>query len=749
MGPRERQTRHRAKTHTLPVIFGSFFAFFLIFCVAFGVGMVGNVSRWLSDLPDYTDANNYMVSEPTSILDANGNEIASLYVQNRDIVEYDQISDYVLQGTIATEDERFYQHHGVDVVGIMRAVVVQLTGGSEGASTITQQLVRNTILSEEQFDNTIERKVREAWIALQMEKIFSKEEILTMYLNTIYFGHGAYGIQAAAQTYFSKNASDLTLAEAALLVGLPNAPSQYDPTVNPDLAIQRRNIVLSRMVRNGVISQEEADAAAAEELALNVTEQPDNGMYAYPYFVEYVRGMLTEEFATDVLFAGGLTIKTTIDPTIQSQAEQAALEYMNELGVDELNVGMTVIDPKTGYIKAMVGGRDYYADENHINYATLRRSTGSSFKGITLAAAINEGMSPNTLINCSSPMKITDDYTLQNYGGYSYGVCTLARATAVSSNTGYVQVALAIGNDKIIDMAEQLGINTEEAGLDSYAPSMTLTGGSVGCSTLEMAEAFGTYAAGGQHRGSVAVTEILNRDGEILYQHQDSPEEVLTAGEAEAVTGVLEGVMVGEGSGASGYPYEINQPVAGKTGTAGTSSQATDLWFVGYTPQLSVAVWIGNSQSNSPLPSSLHTYNTVLPIFRNFMNSALAGVAREEFPTGDTPDYKPASSWDFVGGNVSGTDTAETAETPETPETAETPETPESVDSPESPSSPSSPTSPSTPDTGSPSTPSTPTSPTTPPSPTTPDPEPEPEPDPDPVPEPEPDPDPTTPSTTA
>ena len=263
MGPRERHSRHRSKTHMLPIVIGSFFGFFLLFCVAFGIGMIGNVNRWLSDLPDYTDADNYMVSEPTSILDANGNEIASLYVQNRESVTYDQISPYVLQGTVSTEDERFYQHNGVDILGIMRAVVVQLTGGSEGASTITQQLVRNTILSEEQFDNTIERKVREAWIAIQMEKIFSKEEILTMYLNPIYYGHGAYGIQAAAQTYFSKNASDLTLAEAALLVGLPNAPSQYDPTVNPDLAVQRRNIVLSRMVRNGVISQEEAEAIAA------------------------------------------------------------------------------------------------------------------------------------------------------------------------------------------------------------------------------------------------------------------------------------------------------------------------------------------------------------------------------------------------------------------------------------------------------------------------------------------------------
>ena len=348
MGPRERSTRHRAKTHILPVIFGSFFGFFIIFCVAFGVGMVGNVQNWLSDLPDYTDVDNYMVSEPTSILDANGNTIASLFIQNRDVVEYDEISPYVLEGMVDVEDERFYQHPGVDIIGIGRAVMSQLTGGSEGASTITQQLVRNTILSEEQFDNTIERKVREAWIALQMEKIFSKEEILTMYLNTIYFGHGAYGIQAAAETYFSKNASDLTLAESALLIGLPNAPDYLDPTKNPDAATDRRNKVLDNMLRLGTITQEEHDAAQAETITLNVTEQPTNGTLAYPYFVDYVKSLLSQEFSTDVLFAGGLTIKTTIDPTIQAKAEEAAVGYMNELGIDEIEVGMTVIDPKTG-----------------------------------------------------------------------------------------------------------------------------------------------------------------------------------------------------------------------------------------------------------------------------------------------------------------------------------------------------------------------------------------------------------------
>ena len=255
MGPRQRHARSRAKTHATPVVLFSVLGFLLVAGIAFGIGMLGNINRWLSDLPDYTDADEYLVSEPTHILDSQGTEIATFFVQNRESVTADKVSEWVLKGTVDVEDERFYEHNGVDIIGIGRAVLAQLSGRSEGASTITQQLVRNTILSEEQFDQTIERKVREAFIAMEMEKIFSKDEILMMYLNTIYYGHGAYGIQAASKTYLSKNASELTLAEAALLIGLPNSPSYYDPTVNPDVAVDRRNKVLGNMLRIGTISR--------------------------------------------------------------------------------------------------------------------------------------------------------------------------------------------------------------------------------------------------------------------------------------------------------------------------------------------------------------------------------------------------------------------------------------------------------------------------------------------------------------
>ncbi|QWT17307.1 PBP1A family penicillin-binding protein [Collinsella sp. zg1085] len=646
MGPRERQTRRNAKTHSLAMVIVSILGFFLLAGVAFGIGMMANINRWLSDLPDYTDTNQYLVSEPTNVLDANGNLIASLYVQNREVVALEQISPIVLKGTVATEDERFYEHGGIDLLGIGRALLVQLSGRSEGASTITQQLVRNTILSEEQFDVTIERKVREAFIAIKMEEQFSKDEILAMYLNTIYYGHGAYGIETAARTYFSKSSSELSLSEAALLIGIPNAPGVYDPTINPELALKRRNIVLARMLKNKVISQEEHDGAQAEELNLNVTNMPQSGSLAYPYFCDYVRSLLQDQFTTDMIFKGGLTVKTTIDPTIQAKAEEAAVSRLEARGADNVDVGLISIDPQTGYIKAMVGGRDYNATDAHVNHTLSRRSAGSAFKGLTLAAAIKAGMNPNIMLNCSSPMTFSKggrSFTVQNYGNHDYGNRTLASATAVSSNTGYIQVQEVIGYGAIEKICSTLGIDTTDP-VAEFRGQDNLTIGTCNITPLEMAEAYAAFANGGYHRDAVAITEILSRTGQTVYKHQDDPKQVLTPGQAAAVTQVLRGVMQGGGTG-QGYMPNINQPVAGKTGTAGHGGKTTDVWFVGYTPQLCTSIWIGQSAGNYQIRYS--TADLPLPIFKNFMTSALAGVERAEFPLGDTPTYKANAEWKF------------------------------------------------------------------------------------------------------
>ncbi|OUN48282.1 penicillin-binding protein [Collinsella sp. An7] len=725
MGPRERHMR-TTKTHLVPAIVGSFIGFLLIAGIAFGIGMLGNVSRWLQDLPDYTNTDLYLTSEPTTVLDAQGNQIASFYAQNRKSITIDQVSPYVLDGTVATEDERFYEHNGVDLMGIMRAVVVQLTGGHEGASTITQQLVRNTILSDEQFDDTLERKVREAYLALKMEEIYSKEEILMMYLNSIYYGHGAYGIQAAAETYFSKNALDLTLAEAALLVGLPNSPSRYDPTVNPDLALQRRNTVLDRMLSNGKITQEEHDAAQAEELVLNVTENSSTGIevYSQPYFVDYVRSLLSEEFDYDSIFSGGLTVYTTIDPTIQAAAESSVVEQLDRWNLDGLDAGMTVLENGTGYIRAMVGGRDYYADNEHTNHATSGRQVGSSFKAFTLATALKQGMNPEIRINCGSPMYFDygadEPYKVQNYGNQSYGTITLARATEYSSNTGYVQVANAVGVQNVIDTCRDLGITAE---MDA-TPSLTL--GTPSISTLDMAEAYSTFATGGYHREAVAITKIENRDGEVIYEHQDAPEQVLDTSVTQALTEVLEGVISNSGATGTAARLSVDQPIAGKTGT---STNTCDLWFCGYTPQYTLAVWTGYTAGSIPIyvrgREALGSDFT-LPMARNTLNTILEGVERAEFPTSDTPiAYKDDSVWEAFGkslsrgGGSSSSSSSSSSEQSASTEEATTTEQPAtSVTSPTSPTTPTSPSSPSAP--SSPSTPTTPTGPTTPATPTTP-----------------------------
>ena len=385
MVSRARRSRHAARKERAGFRLG---IVGIVIAAILGIGCLGTLGVcfvWLQDLPDYTDASAYNVAEKTKVYASDGTTLlAELYLENRDPIELSEMGDYVTQGTVATEDERFYEHNGVDLWGILRAVWVNVTGtGHEGASTITQQFVRNTILSDEMQESTLKRKVREAYIAIQLEQMYSKDEILQMYLNTINYGQGAYGIQAAAELYFSKNAKDLTIAEAATLIGIPQAPTYNNPIDNPDNCLERRNLVLDRMLTNGVITQEEHDAAQAEPISLNVTMSDSNdGLYQYKYFTSYVRDTLLEDYSSDEVFKGGLTVITTLDVNTQNAAEQAADAKLSGLS-DNLELAMVAVDPDTGFIKAMVGGRDYDTDE--YNLATqAKRQPGSSFKTFTL-----------------------------------------------------------------------------------------------------------------------------------------------------------------------------------------------------------------------------------------------------------------------------------------------------------------------------------------------------------------------------
>ncbi|MGN0302092.1 MAG: transglycosylase domain-containing protein [Anaerotardibacter sp.] len=579
---------------------------------AFAVG-----ASWLQDLPDYEDSSQYNYSSKTKVYASDGETLlAEFYLENREPVTLDQISDYVKEGTVATEDERFYEHSGVDIMGIARALVVNLTGGAkEGASTITQQFVRNTVLAEEATESTIKRKVREAYISLKLEEMYSKDEILNMYLNTINYGSGAYGIETAARRYFNKSAADLNLVESATLIGIPQSPTYNNPIDYPENCIERRNLVLQRMLSNNVITQSEYEEAVATPLQLDVTEvgQTNDGIYKYEYFTSYVRDTLLEEYTTDELFKGGLTIITTLDVDTQDKAEAAVNNYVSRLN-DNIEGALVAVDPDTGYIKALVGGRDYR--ENQYNLATqAKRQPGSSFKTFTTLAALDKGISPETNLDCEGTVNI-NGWSVHNYGNSDYGIRTFANALAISSNTGFAELVTEIGPQALVDMAKKCGI---EQDLQAY-PSLTL--GAQEVTVREMAQAYATIANGGTYREAVCVEKIINSDGEVVYEADTTGEKVLDTALTQAATDMLRGVVTsGTGRGA----YIGSQDVAGKTGT---SENWRDKWFCGITPQLSVAIWIGGREEVQ-MSSSISCDG----IFGTFMRAYMQNHDSEKFPT--------------------------------------------------------------------------------------------------------------------
>lgn len=608
-------------------------AFFAVALVAgaFGLYFVGQ--SWLQDLPDYQDTSAYNLSQKTRVYASDGTTLlAEFFTEDRDPVTVDKISQYVLDGTVATEDVRFYEHGGIDPQGIMRAVFVNVFGiDTEGASTITQQLVRNTVLASEASESTLKRKVREAYIAIKMEQMYSKDEILLMYLNTINYGSGVYGIQAAAQKYYSKDAKDLTLAEAAALVGIPQSPTNNNPIDHPEACLARRNVVLDRMLTNGFITQAQYDQAVAQPLGLKVrsASSSNDGIYAYPYFTSYVRDTLLNMYSTDTVFKGGLTVYTTLDVNLQNEAETAAKNKESGMA-DDLEVAMSVVDPKTGYVKAIVGGKDYYTDQ--YNLATqATRQPGSSFKTFTLVGCIENGLNPTTTyVNCPSTITL-DNWTVSNIDNINYGTRTVASAFEVSSNTGFARLCTWLGPLKVVDVAKRMGITSS-----LYAvPSITL--GTQGVTTLEMADAYATLASGGTHHDATCINRVVDSDGETIYKSDTTGNQVLSAETTYAATKVMQGVITnGTGTEAA---LSNGQPAAGKTGT---SESYRDSWFCGFTPQYSVAVWLGAREERT-ISSSI----TASSVFSDFLNMALSGQAVQQFATAADPAYTAVNDSDL------------------------------------------------------------------------------------------------------
>jgi 1A family penicillin-binding protein len=609
---------------TLGVIFG----FLLVVVLAVGVVGYAVASSWLKDLPDYQKPGAFDTSQPTKILSADGTLLAKLYLENRETISIDDMSQHVLDAIVAVEDERFYQHKGVDPIGIARSVFKTATGSRQGASTLTQQYIRQTILLDEANEITLKRKFREAYLALELEKRYSKRDILAMYLNTVYFGEGAYGIEIASQTYFAKHASELSIAEAAMLAGIPQRPSKLSPYDFPEDALARRNHVLERMYANDYITKAEYDEAVESKIKLKKAESPNDGIYAAPYFVAQVKKELQQKFSTGTVFGGGLTVRTTLDDKMQKYAEKAVHNAIGKKGPEGALVS---IDPSNGYVKAVVGGRSY--KKKKFNMATqAHRQAGSSFKTFTLVTAIDEGMSPSYLVDSASPAVIASKpkpWVVNNSEGSGRGLMTLRAATAGSVNTVFARVAHEIGPKKIVKTAKAMGIQTKLKAYDSIAL------GAQNVTVLEMASAYATLANGGTYYEPTFITEVEDRTGETIYEWKKDGERAISKSVAWATTQVLMGVV----SGGTGTRARISGwQVAGKTGT---SQKNRDVWFCGYTPTLATAVWVGWPTEKTIVINGSRAFGGTVcaPIWRNFMVKALKQTKSKRFATAAAPKY--------------------------------------------------------------------------------------------------------------
>jgi len=560
--------------------------------------------------------------QTTTIVDRNGKLITKLFAeQNRTDVPLEKIPAGLRQAVIATEDQRFYEHKGVDPLGILRALWVDLRNPSamHGGSTITQQYVKIAIVTPER---TLKRKIMEATLAYRLEKEFSKDQILALYLNTIYFGHGSYGVQTAAQTYFGKNVQDLTLAESAMIAGVIKSPGRYSPFLDPTAARTRRGTVLAQMVEMGFIKQADATAAEKEELAL---AEPTRYSSRAPYFVEYVKTLLTDEYGSDAVYRQGLTVRTTLDVRAQAAAEKAIASSLDKKG--DPSASLVAIDPKTGDILAMVGGRDFKTQQYNVAVQG-HRQPGSAFKPFVLTSALMNQVLPEQTFE-SGPRKLAvpggQTWSVTGAGGGRKGPMRLREATEKSVNSVYAQLILDVGAEKVADTAATLGIETTITAV----PAIALGGLKEGVTPLEMASAYGTLANGGMHFAAHAILEVRDAEGEVIRSERSKGVRAIPANVAYLVTDMLKGVI----SKGTGTAARIGRPAAGKTGT---TQQYRDAWFVGYTPDLVASVWVGHVESQTEM-LSVHGRKVTggsfpAEIWATFMKTALKDTPKSEFP---------------------------------------------------------------------------------------------------------------------
>jgi len=545
----------------------------------------------------------------SKIYDARGQFITSLHAEeDRELIPLARIPDVVQDAVVAIEDQRFWNHRGIDLKAILRAAYVNATTGriEEGGSTITQQYVKNRLLSPEQ---TLSRKIREASLAWQLEKELTKQQILSRYLNTVYFGQGAYGIKRGAEVFFSKPAAELTLPEGALLAGLIAGPARWDPIERPEVALSRRNHVLDQMLELDMITQPQWQDARSRPLGLR--PRLGVGRYQAAYFVDYVKHQIltsprfgaTYRQRYNILFKGGLKIYTTLDLRMQRAAEQAVNGILSQ-PTDPYGA-LTAIDPRNGHIKAMVGGRNYWASRREDRYSKVNlatggstgRQAGSSFKPFALVAALENGIPPSRTYPAPSSIVLDEPpcgsedfpWNVENYEGSSYGgALTVEQGLISSVNVVYAQIIRDVHPERVVDVAHRMGIRSR---LRPYCSSVL---GTNEVNSMEMASAFGTLSTNGRHVRPTAIARIEDTRGRVLFEADPRPRQVLNPLVAWTATQILRKVILyGTGTAAN-----IGRPAAGKTGTA---QQWRDAWFAGFVPQLSAAVWVGFPQGQIPM----------------------------------------------------------------------------------------------------------------------------------------------------
>jgi len=536
------------------------------------------------------------------ILDRDGKFIGSLGETGR-YVTIDAIPEDLVNAVVAVEDFRFYQHRGVDLIGIARALLVNLRAGEtvQGGSTITQQVAKNLFLHPRR---TLERKFEELALALLLEARFTKEQILELYLNSSYFGEGSYGVESAAQTYFGKSVSNLTLAESALLAGLLQAPSAYSPYKHPEKALNRRRTVLDRMAELGYIKPDEAESAAAAGLELaKLTGGPAR------YFLDWVSQILVEMFGETTVFSGGLRVHTSLDLAMQEIAEEI-------FSSQEHQGALVALDPRDGTVLAMIGGKNYI--ESQFNRAVdARRQPGSVFKPIIYAAALKQGWQVNSIVE-DIPREYSG-YKPENYEEAYWGPITMKHAIAMSLNNAAVWTLNEIGMSSVFNFAAEVGIKLSPKDRNL---ALALGGLTDGVSPLEMTAAFVPFANGGAYFSPSPILRVINQDGEVLFDLEPEKKQVLSPQQAYLMCDMLQAVM----EYGTGKSVPVERPSAAKTGT--TNNQR-DLWFVGFTPDLVVGVYIGNDD-NSPISGV--GGSIAGPIWAEFINQTLAGTPPRPFP---------------------------------------------------------------------------------------------------------------------